>query len=424
MPLTDIQIKKAKLEGDAKTRKLYDTGGLCLRISASGKYWIFEYDVPGSIPDPSKRKDGQVKRKTKRTTPSLGSYPDVTLSEARQKREEMRKQIKAGIDPAQARKSAKYEAQERTANTFELVAREWHGKQGEVWTASHHKLVLRIMSTYLFPVIGNIPIASVTAPELLRALRPIETRGALETAHRARTIASQVFRYAIATGRADRDVGADLRGALSPLKVKHHAAITDPAKVGELMRAIDGYEGTLITKCALRLLPLVFTRPGEVRHMEWSEIDTAAALWSIPAGKMKMREDHIVPLSTQALAILAEVRELTGGGKYAFPGERSRARPMSENTINAALRRLGYSKDQITGHGFRAMARTLLDEALGFRVDYIEQQLAHTVKDPLGRAYNRTKHLDERRRMMQAWADYLDSLRDTHSQKAKHIKKA
>jgi integrase len=393
MPLSDVQIRNAK--PTEKPYKLTDGGGLYLFIQPHGaKLWRLNYRFQG-----------------KQKTLAIGAYPHVTLSQARARLAEAKRSLAEGIDPGAQRKADKLAVLEVARNTFEAVALEWQAKQAEVWTASHSRLVLRILNRYLFPAIGARPVAELSAPEVLRALRPIETRGALETAHRARTIASQVMRFGIATGRCDRDPAGDLRGALSPLKVKHHPTITDPARVGELLRAIDGYSGTLISRCALRLLPLVFTRPGELRAAEWAEIDLAGAVWEIPASKMKMRADHIVPLSSQALAILAEIQPLTGSGKYVFPSERSAVRPMSENTINAALRRLGYSKDEIVGHGFRAMARTLLDEKLGFRIDLIEHQLAHEVKDPLGRAYNRTKHLEERGRMMQAWADYLDTLK-------------
>jgi integrase len=393
MPLTDVQTRNAKPK--AKPYKLTDGGGLYLLIQPHGaRLWRLNYRFHG-----------------KQKTLALGKYPDVSLAEARKRQADARQLLADKIDPGAQRKAEKLAALESAFNTFEALAIEWHDKQAGIWTSNHAALVIRIMRRYLFPIIGNVPVSSIDAPELLRALRPIEARGAIETAHRARTIASQVFRYAIQTGRAERDPAGDLRGALKPILVKHHAAITDPSKVGELLRAIDGYNGTLVGRCALRLLPLVFTRPGELRAMEWAEIDLSAALWVIPASKMKMRESHIIPLSKQALSILNEIKPLTGGGRYVFQGERGKGRPISENTVNAALRRLGYSKEEMTGHGFRAMARTLLDEALCFRLDYIEQQLAHTVKDPLGRAYNRTKHLDERAKMMQAWADYLDNLR-------------
>ncbi len=270
---------------------------------------------------------------------------------------------------------------------------------------------MRRLENYIFPLLSTCAMREIAAPQLLEALRRIEYKGALETAHRVHQICGQIFRYAVATGRADRDITVDLKGALSPVRVKHYASIIEPKKTGELLRAIHGYDGFFVTQCALRLAPLVFVRPGELRKAECSEIDLNKAEWCIPAEKMKTRQPHIVPLSTQALAILKELHPLTGTGKYLFPGLLSNKRPMSDNTINAALKRLGYESSEITGHGFRAMARTLLDEILGFRPDIIEHQLAHTVKDPLGRAYNRTSHLDLRRDMMQKWADYLDTLK-------------
>jgi integrase len=271
---------------------------------------------------------------------------------------------------------------------------------------------MRSLERNVFPYIGNHPIAAIKAPELLAVLRRVESRGALETAHRVRTICGQIFRYAVATGRAERDTAADLRGALPSPKEKHLAAITDPAKVGGLLRAIDGYQGGFVVQCALRLAPLIFVRPGELRHAEWSEIDFDNAVWNIPAAKMKMKEPHLVPLSRQAIGILKELLKLTGKSKYVFPSARSFSRPMSNNAILAALRRMGFEKDEMSGHGFRAMARTILDEVLQVRPDYIEHQLAHAVRDPNGRAYNRTAHLPERRKMMQLWADYLDGLKE------------
>ena len=269
----------------------------------------------------------------------------------------------------------------------------------------------RRLELNVFPWIGDRPIIDIKAPELLRVLRRIESRGALDVAHRTRNTCSQIFRYAIATGRADRDPAADLRGAIPPFKAKHLAAITDPEKVGGLLRAIDDYEGSFITKCALRLAPLVFVRPGELRHMEWTEINFDAREWNIPGEKMKMDQPHLVPLSRQAIGILKEIQPLTGAGRYVFPNPRSSKRPMSNNAILAALRRMGFEKSEMTGHGFRAMARTILDEVLQVRPDFIEHQLAHAVRDPNGRAYNRTAFIAERKKMMQKWADYLDSLK-------------
>jgi integrase len=263
----------------------------------------------------------------------------------------------------------------------------------------------------LFPWIGKRPINQIKAPELLAAIRRVESRGALETAHRIRTIAGQVFRYAVATGRAERDPAADLKGALPQPRERHHAAITEPKEVAPLLRTLDGYEGHFVVKCALRLAPMFFVRPGELRNAEWSEIDLDEAAWNIPAHKMKMKQAHIVPLCRQAVEILTELKEFTGESRYVFPSGRSFARPMSNNAVNAALRRMGYDGETMTGHGFRAMARTILDEVLHIRPDYIEHQLAHAVRDPNGRAYNRTAHLEERRKMMQTWADYLDGLK-------------
>jgi len=268
-----------------------------------------------------------------------------------------------------------------------------------------------VITTNLFPWIGNRPIAEIKAPELLAVLRRVESRGALESAHRIRTIAGQVFRYAVATGRAERDPSADLKGALPQPGEKHHAAITDPKEVAPLLRAVDGYQGHYVVKCALRLAPMFFVRPGELRQAEWAEIDLDEAVWNIPAHKMKMKQAHIVPLSSQAIDILTELKQLTGASRYVFPSGRSFARPMSNNAILAALRRMGYNKDTMSGHGFRAMARTILDEVLQVRPDFIEHQLAHAVRDPNGRAYNRTAHLAERRKMMQLWSDYLDGLK-------------
>jgi len=296
-------------------------------------------------------------------------------------------------------------------NTFEVVAREWHTKFATTWTLVHAAMILRRLELNVFPWIGVRPIIDIKAPELLRVLRRIESRGALETAHRVRIICGQVFRYAVATGRADRDPVADLRGAIPPVKSKHFSAMTDPVKVAGLLRAIDGYEGSFVTRCALRLAPLLFVRPGELRQAEWAEIDLDAAEWNIPAEKMKTRDAHLLPLARQAVEILKELQPVSGSGKYVFPSARSPLRPMSNNAVLAALRRMGIDKDEMTGHGFRAMARTILDEVLQVRPELIEHQLAHAVRDPLGRAYNRTKHLPERRRMMQTWADYLDGLK-------------
>jgi integrase len=275
----------------------------------------------------------------------------------------------------------------------------------------HAKAILRRLELNIFPWLGDRPIIEIKAPEVLMALRRIESRGALESAHRVKIICGQIFRYAVATGRAERDPVADLKGALPPTRSKHLAAITNPEKVGGLLRAIDGYEGSFVTKCALKLAPLLFVRPGELRQMEWAEIDFESAEWNIPAEKMKTGRPHLVPLARQSLAILKDIQPLTGAGRYVFPSPRTSKRPMSNNGVLSALRRMGFEKDEMSGHGFRAMARTILDEVLQIRPDFIEHQLAHAVRDPLGRAYNRTKHLKERYRMMQTWADYLDGLK-------------
>ena len=393
MALTDAAIRKAKPAD--KPTKLTDGGGLYLLLRPDGaRWWRFDYRRPFT---------------GKRNTLSLGTYPDTGLAEARGRRDAARKLLAADVDPAEARKAEKAAGAERAANSFEVVAREWLAKQ--TWVPSYASKVAAWMDNDVFPWIGARPVAELTAPEFLRVARRIEERGAVESAHRILQNCGQVMRYAIATGRADRNPVADLRGALASPPERHHAAITDPSEIGGLLRAIDGYTGSLVTRCALRFAPLVFVRPGELRQAQWSEIDADAGEWNIPAERMKTRQPHLVPLSRQALAILEELRPLTGQRQYLFPGGRSPKRPMSNNAINAALRRMGFDSDTMTGHGFRAMARTVLDEVLHFRPDYIEHQLAHAVRDPNGRAYNRTAHLAERRKMMQSWADYLDRLR-------------
>lgn len=390
MALTDSTVRNAK--GHEKRYKLSDERGLYLLVNAAGKYWRLDYRFAG-----------------KRKTLALGVYPDVGLAKAREKRDVARRQIADGIDPSVHRKAHRAATVERAANSFEAVAREWHTKKLQGWNPSHAARVLRRLEADVFPWIGGRPIFEVTPPELLGVLRRIESRGAIETAHRAHQDCGQIFRYAVATGRAERDSSADLRGALPPKKPRHHASITDPKAVGELLRAISGYGGSFIAKCALRLAPLVFVRPGELRQAEWQEFDLDGSEWRIPAERMKMRAPHIVPLSTQAVGVLRELHALTGTGRYVFPGARSNGRPMSENTVNAALRRLNYGSDEMTGHGFRSMASTLLNEA-GWNRDAIERQLAHSERDQVRAAYNYAEHLPERRRMMQAWGDYLTGL--------------
>lgn len=318
--------------------------------------------------------------------------------------------IARGEDPGEARKAEKAAQVAEVENTFEAVAREWFKCFRAQWCDKHAENLWRRLEQDAFPWLGPRQMSEIKAPELLAVLRGIEVRS-LETAFRVKTACGQIFRYAVATGRVDRDIVADLRGALPPVKNKNFAAPTDPKSVEPLLRAIDGFSGSFVVKCAMQLAPLRFVRPGELRHAEWAEIDLDAAEWNIPGAKMKMKEPHLVPLSKQALEILRSLHPLTGHGRFVFPSQRSPLRCISENTINAGLRRLGFEKTEITGHGFRAMARTILDEVLHVRPDFIEHQLAHTVKDPNGRAYNRTSHLAERRKMVQLWADYLDRLK-------------
>jgi integrase len=392
-PLTDTRIRTAKPE--ERDRKLVDGQGLYLLVTAKGgKLWRFNYSFDG-----------------KQKTLALGSYPEVSLQDARLRHMDARKLLADGVDPCATKKAARAAIKAPTANCFETVAREWHEKHRHTWADSHAATLLDRLEKDVFPYIGAEDIGAIRPPQLLAVLRRVESRGALDVAHRIRFQCGQIFRYAVATGRAERDPAADLKGALPPVKGGHFASIIEPKDVGPLLRAIDDYQGGFATKCALRLAPLLFVRPGELRQAEWSEFDFEAKQWNIPATKMKMNEPHIVPLSRQAIEIIEELRPLTGDGKYLFPSARTPQRCMSDNSLNAALRRMGFEKDEITTHGFRAMARTLLDEVLQVRPDLIEHQLAHAVKDPNGRAYNRTTHLEARRQMMQTWADYLDGLK-------------
>jgi integrase len=391
VPLTDKAIKNAKPSN--KRVRLFDERALYLELSPKGgKWWRLKY-----------RFDGKEKRL------SLGVYPDVSLKAARDRRDAARKLLSDGIDPAAHRVAVSQARAEGAANSFEVVAREWHAKFSPGWADSHAVRVERVLERDIYPWIGGRPIAEVTPPELLSVIQRIEGRGALETAHRALGNCSQVFRYAVATGRVKSDPSRDLRGALPPVKGTHLAATTEPKRLAEILRAMDGYQGTFPVICAMRLAPLVFVRPGELRHAEWKDIDLKAAEWRYRVTKTDV--DHIVPLSRQAVEILRELQPLTGQGRYVFPGARSSSRPMSDNAILAAMRRLDIGKEEMSGHGFRAVARTILDEVLGVRPDFIEHQLAHAVRDPNGRAYNRTAHLAERRAMMQRWSDYLDELK-------------
>lgn len=392
-PLSDIQVRNAKAK--EKETTLFDGGGLYLKITPSGgKLWHLKYRYLG--------KDKKL---------CLGAYPAITLADARQRREDAKKLLANDVDPGEVKKAKKAALGEQEANTFEVIAREWHSKFAHTWVPSHAQHKLERLEKNVFPWIGKRPIKEITAPDVLAVLRRMEARNILDTAHRVRFECSAIFRYAVATGRTDRDPVADLKGALPPVKNGHHAAPTNPKAVAPLLRAIDEFQGSFVVKCALQLAPLLFVRPGELRAAEWSEIDLDAAEWNIPAEKMKMKVAHLVPLSRQALNVMNELKPLTGHSKYVFPCHRSPLRCMSENAVNAGLRRMGFEKSEITGHGFRAMARTILDEVLQVRPDFIEHQLAHAVKDPNGRAYTRTAHLAERKKMMQLWADYLDDLK-------------
>ena len=386
--LSEAKIRASRPK--ERAYKVFDERGLFLLVTPTGgRLWRFRY-----------RLGGVEKLLT------LGAYPDVPLKRAREKREDARKLVADGIDP-----SAKRQAERATqVETFEAIAKEWLDLQSKSLAAETMEILGTRLKSFLYPYVGSRPIASITAQELLAALRRIEARGKHETAHRVRSLAGRVFRYAVATGRAQHNVAADLKDALAPVKSRNFASVTEPVRVGELLRAIDGYSGQSITALALKLAPLVFVRPGELRGAEWAEFDLDGAEWRIPAARMKMGEQHIVPLSRQAVTILRELQALTGGGRYVFPSLLSAERPMSDNTINAALRRLGYASDEQTGHGFRSMASTLLNER-GFPPDVIELQLAHQERNKVRAAYNRAKRLEERRKMMQAWADYLDGLR-------------
>ncbi len=393
MSLTDSAIRNAK--PTEKTYRMFDGDGLYLEVAPNGgKWWRLKY---------------RFDKKEKRL--SLGVYPTITLKDVRDRRDEARKQLANGIDPSENRKAQKVARADSLGNSFEVIAREWIITKTARWSKSHQGNILWRLEKDVFPWLGERPISEIKASDILPILKRIAERPAAEMAARILQYCGQIFRYAVATGRAERDVAADLRGALPPVKKGHMAALTEPKAVGELLRAIDGYDGYFVTKCALRLAPLVFVRPGELRGAEWSEIDLDKAEWNIPAARMKMNEPHLVPLSRQAVEILKEVQVFTGSGRYVFPCVRSTLRPMSDNAVSAALRRMGFTKEEMTGHGFRAMARTMIDEQLGVRPDFIEHQLAHAVRDPLGRAYNRTTHLPERRKMMQLWADYLDGLK-------------
>lgn len=390
VPLSDARIRRTK--AGATPVRLSDGDGLYLLVQPSGSaLWRFDYILQG-----------------RRSTLSFGAYPEVSLALARQRRAEARAKVAAGIDPSRERREAREVAAK--AMTFAEVADEWLERQRHVLAPVTFEKATWMLKSLVNPWLGKRPIAEIEPPELLSVLRRIESRGKHETAHRTKQRCGQVFRYAIATGRAQRDPSADLRDALTPVRSQHRAAVTHPEQVAELLNAIDGYHGSFVVRSALQLAPLVFVRPGELRKAEWSEIDLDAAEWRIPAERMKMRDAHIVPLSTHAVAILKELKPLTEHSRYVFPSIRTTTRPMSDGTINAALRRLGYDSDHHVGHGFRAMASTLLNE-MGWPPDVIERQLAHAPRNKIRAAYNRAQHLAERRKMMQAWADFLNGLR-------------
>lgn len=414
--LTDKTIQKAAKDGQ---KRLTDGDGLYILFNVNGGShgWRLDYSFEG-----------------KRKTLSLGTYPDTGLALARSKAGECRQMVAQGVDPSAQRKAKKQdqqasiESQKRVEKglpalgSFEAIARDWHST---VHTAKvsegHAERTLIRLEQDVFPWLGAMKLAEVSAPMLLEVLRRVEKRGAIETAHRIRQACGQIFRYGIATGHCERDPANDLRDALQPVIVKHHPAITDPKQLGDLLRAFEDYRGQPVTRAALKLAPLVFLRPGELRQAEWAEFDLDAALWTIPAARMKRVKQqkisgapHLVPLSRQAVAILKELQPLTGRGRYVFPSPRTAERPMSENGVLSAMRRMGIEKDEMTGHGFRATARTMLVERLNVNESIVEAQLAHAVKDSLGRAYNRTEFLEQRQSMMQTWADYLDALRANH----------
>ncbi len=403
MALTDTAVKNAKPDPARPSGyKKADADGLFLLVKPSGKYWRMDYRFAD-----------------KRNTLALGVYPAVSLKEARKRRDDARALLAKNLDPSAQKRIDKATVKTAAANTFEAIARELHAIKAPSWSTLYALRWLERMEKDLFPTIGKVSIGDVTAPVLLAVLRRVESRGAHETAHTLRQTAGQVFRYGIQTGRCERNPAADLHGALQPIVVTHMAAVLEPVKAGELMRAIDGYIGQPITRAALQLSALLFQRPGNIRAMEWAWIDFDNAMLTIPAQAMKRTihgkangRPHFVPLAPQAVAILQELRPLTGHGQYVFPGLRSHDRPMSDNTVNAALRRMGFTGEEMSAHGFRAMARTIMIERLpGISADVLEAQLAHGKSGPLGAAYDRAEFMEQRRAMMQAWADYLDQLR-------------
>lgn len=396
MPLTDLAIRKAQPR--PKPYKMGDALGLFLLVQpAGGKLWRLKYRLGG-----------------KEKKLAIGTYPEIGLGEARRRRDEAREMLALGKDPSREKRREKVRTQVQAENTFAAIGREYCDKRKrdgqKAWaagTAARSEHLLAVLNGSL----GRLPVAEIEPADVLAAVRKMEAKGKRESARRALQLAGSVFRYAVATARLASDPTRDLRGALTAPTVTHYCALLDPVRVGELLRAIDGYEGQPVTKLAMQLAPHVFVRPGELRHAEWAEIDLDGALWTIPDSKTKMRKDHLVPLSRQAIAILNDARAATGGKGYVFPSIRTRSRPMSDNTINAGLRRLGYTTDEMTAHGFRAMASTLLNESGKWHPDAIERALAHGDSDKVRAAYHRGAHWKERVEMAQWWSDYLDQLR-------------
>ena len=400
MPLTDTALRNAKPQ--STPLKLFDGGGLFLLVTpAGGRWWRLKYRFEG-----------------KEKLLSLGVYPAVGLQEARKRREQAKERLAQGIDPSAHKQAVKAAVRAETANGFEVVAREWFDKHKDSWVPHHSSKILARLETYIFPIIGSKSIGSVTPPELLGALRRIEAKGVIDTAHRTLQSCGQIFRYAIATGRAERDIAADLRDALTPAKHTSFATITDPKAIGALLRDIDAYPGNLIVQAALRMTPYVFVRPSELQRAEWTEFDLEGAEWRIAAARMKMRQTHIVPLARQVVDILEDLRRYTGHGRYLFPSIRTNSAPISNVTLLNAIRRMGYGKEEMTIHGFRAMASTLLNEQ-GYNRDWIERQLAHGERNTVRAAYNYAEYLPERRRMMAEWANFLDDLRERAKREVK-----
>ena len=397
--IKDLQLKKLIKEAQAKAlstqknQKVYLGDGLLLLITSKEQvYWRFKYRF-----------------NSKEKSLSFGVYPEITLKRAHKKLKEARDRLDNDIDPGEYKKQIKDTAKENLANSFEVIAREWFVKYKTTWSQTHASKILARLEKDIFPWLGDKPLCEVTPPMLLKVIQRIENRGAIETGHRALANCSKIFKYAIASGKAERDPAQDISNALAPTSKNHFPAITDPKRLGEILKVFDDYQGTFTVKCALKLAPLVFVRPGELRQAKWSAIDFNTAEWRYLVTKTKT--EHIVPLAQQSLNILQDLRRYNYNSEFVFPSARSPKRPMSDNALLSALRTMGLSKDEITVHGFRATARTLIDEILEYPAHCIEHQLAHAVRDPNGRAYNRTAHLDKRKEMMQAWADYLDTIK-------------